>query len=194
LHEHPCQKHPSTNTATFRSGHAKSGRPTIGQCLRYPRRPALQSKIKNRSIRGIVLNKHADEQARQRGSCPDWRNTCREFLQSLVGAQRPKGCDPMKPLPARHVPGNTDAETVYECQDCGKRWLLDELKLDIPDIQQRVAPGEPMPAGECPDCGALCHEVTPLRLPGSTVDPAGPARRQGSGVPVADLGSLRSAI
>jgi len=60
--------------------------------------------------------------------------------------------------------GAADAETVYECQDCGKRWSLDELKLDIPDIQQRVAPGEPMPAGECPDCGALCHEVTPLRL------------------------------
>jgi hypothetical protein len=42
LHEHPCQKHPSTNTATFRLGHAKSGRPTIGQCFRYPRRPAAQ--------------------------------------------------------------------------------------------------------------------------------------------------------
>ena len=42
LHEHPCQKHPSTNTATFKLGHAKSGRPTIGQCFRYPRRPAAQ--------------------------------------------------------------------------------------------------------------------------------------------------------
>jgi hypothetical protein len=42
LHEHPCQKHPSTNTATFRLGHAKSGRPTIGQCFRYPRRPDAQ--------------------------------------------------------------------------------------------------------------------------------------------------------
>ena len=43
LHEHPCQKHPSTNTATFRPGQAKSGRPEIGQCFRYPRRPAAQS-------------------------------------------------------------------------------------------------------------------------------------------------------
>jgi hypothetical protein len=42
LHEHPCQKHPSTNTATFRLGHAKSGRPTIGQCFRYPRIPEAQ--------------------------------------------------------------------------------------------------------------------------------------------------------
>jgi hypothetical protein len=42
LHEHPCQKHPSTNTATFRRGHAKSGRPVTGHCLRYPRRPAAQ--------------------------------------------------------------------------------------------------------------------------------------------------------
>jgi hypothetical protein len=42
LHGQPCQKHPSTNTATFRPGHAKSGRPAIGQCFRYPRRPAAR--------------------------------------------------------------------------------------------------------------------------------------------------------
>lgn len=44
---HPCQKHPSTKTATFRRGHAKSGRPTTCQCLRYPRRPDSQRRWPN---------------------------------------------------------------------------------------------------------------------------------------------------
>jgi hypothetical protein len=39
---HPCQKQPSTKSAIFRPGHAKSGFPTTRQCLRYPRSPALQ--------------------------------------------------------------------------------------------------------------------------------------------------------
>lgn len=36
----------------------------------------------------------------------------------------------------------------------------DELKTvfpDIPDLLQRISPGEPVPIGECPDCGALVH-------------------------------------
>lgn|ERR1700731_71256 len=39
---HPCQKQPSTNRAILRPGHAKSGFPRTGQCLRYPRSPASQ--------------------------------------------------------------------------------------------------------------------------------------------------------
>jgi hypothetical protein len=27
----------------------------------------------------------------------------------------------------------------------------------VPDLLQRVAPGEPMPSGECRACGALVH-------------------------------------
>ena len=34
LHEHPCQKQPSTKTARRRPGHAKSGFPATGQCFR----------------------------------------------------------------------------------------------------------------------------------------------------------------
>ena len=52
----------------------------------------------------------------------------------------------------------SDDETKYECQNCGSEWAEDELE-DLIDITERVAPGEPMPAGQCPDCGALCHEV-----------------------------------
>jgi len=28
---------------------------------------------------------------------------------------------------------------------------------EIHDIWERVEPGEVMPSGECPDCGALCY-------------------------------------
>jgi hypothetical protein len=41
----PCQKHPSTKTAIFLAGHAKSGLPTTRQCLRYPRSFADHSNL-----------------------------------------------------------------------------------------------------------------------------------------------------
>jgi uncharacterized membrane-anchored protein len=46
------------------------------------------------------------------------------------------------------------------CQDCNKLWREEDLVLPIKDIFQRVLPGEPMPSGECPECGALCHVQT----------------------------------
>lgn len=45
-----------------------------------------------------------------------------------------------------------------ECQNCGATWFQSELK-PIEHLFERVSPGEIMPAGECPDCGALCHIV-----------------------------------
>jgi DNA-directed RNA polymerase subunit RPC12/RpoP len=47
-------------------------------------------------------------------------------------------------------------ERVAACQDCGKKWPTAAL-YPVRDAGQRVAPGEPMPAGECPECGALCR-------------------------------------
>jgi hypothetical protein len=42
------------------------------------------------------------------------------------------------------------------CQDC--QWKGDEADCDaIEDIFERVDPGEPMPSGQCPKCGALCQ-------------------------------------
>jgi hypothetical protein len=42
------------------------------------------------------------------------------------------------------------------CQNCGV--FVDEWEIKpIRDLEQRVSPGEEMPSGECPDCGALCH-------------------------------------
>ena len=47
---------------------------------------------------------------------------------------------------------------TYFCPNCGA--VHERLAVefpDIPDLLARIAPGEPVPAGECPDCGALVH-------------------------------------
>lgn len=44
------------------------------------------------------------------------------------------------------------------CDNCESRFTANKL-LPIKDVFDRVAPGEPMPLGECPNCGALCHAV-----------------------------------
>ena len=44
------------------------------------------------------------------------------------------------------------------CQNCD--WVGDDTLLKpIQQLLERVAPGEPMPSGECPACGCLCHTV-----------------------------------
>ena len=47
---------------------------------------------------------------------------------------------------------------MHECQNCSGLWHTDELHALV-DIFERVAPGEIMPSGECPDCGAVCHPL-----------------------------------
>lgn len=50
-----------------------------------------------------------------------------------------------------------DDEQV-KCQNC--EWVGPESACkEIQHLTQRVAVGEPMPVGECPKCGALCHPV-----------------------------------
>src|SRR5512137_213778 len=58
---------------------------------------------------------------------------------------------------------------MHLCQGCGERIGDRELLGGIRDLGERVAPGEIMPSGECPRCGALCHELagppfSPLRV------------------------------
>lgn len=47
------------------------------------------------------------------------------------------------------------------CDNCGKTFAeeseLAHVFPDIPDLLERIAPGETVPIGECPDCGALVH-------------------------------------
>ena len=44
------------------------------------------------------------------------------------------------------------------CQNCGAVWAESQLK-PIEDVLERVSPGETMPPGECPSCGALAQYV-----------------------------------
>ncbi len=79
-----------------------------------------------------------------------------------ITKQRPPYCD-MEPIfqgfgsVAAHIDPPIGEESL--CQNCGWQGPDSSLKTPIPDIFQRVDPGEEMPSGECPDCGALCHIV-----------------------------------
>lgn len=54
---------------------------------------------------------------------------------------------------------------MYTCDNCGHRCPEFEVAFpDIPDLLERINPGERVPAGECPECGALVHtEERPQR-------------------------------
>lgn len=52
--------------------------------------------------------------------------------------------------------GNCADKRNVSCDNCDWSGDIDDLK-PIKDIYQRVAPGEVMPAGECPECGCLAH-------------------------------------
>jgi hypothetical protein len=58
----------------------------------------------------------------------------------------------------------TETTPLVACENCDWRGQPDDLQ-PVCDLLERVAPGEPMPAGQCPDCGALAHYLddTPPR-------------------------------
>jgi hypothetical protein len=59
------------------------------------------------------------------------------------------------------VPETSECTESY-CQNCDWRGPDEQLGrqlADTPDLLERVDPGEPMPTGECPLCGALCQPV-----------------------------------
>lgn len=52
-----------------------------------------------------------------------------------------------------------------QCENCCEVWPDDGLD-PIENLHERVAPGERMPSGECPDCGCLCHPIPePIEVP-----------------------------
>jgi len=56
--------------------------------------------------------------------------------------------------------------TTLLCDDCAYICEAAELTVsfpDIPNLLERVSPGEPVPYGECPKCGALMHAPTPVK-------------------------------
>jgi len=56
-----------------------------------------------------------------------------------------------------------DENAICECEDCGHECVIGDLEM-ITDFEERVAPGEETPAGECPKCRSLSH----LKNPGPT--------------------------
>jgi DNA-directed RNA polymerase subunit RPC12/RpoP len=58
---------------------------------------------------------------------------------------------------------------MYVCDNCGKRYEREEeLRFvfpAIPGLAERLDPGGIVPAGECPECGALVYlEDQPVRV------------------------------
>lgn len=47
-------------------------------------------------------------------------------------------------------------DKAVACQDCEWTGKAQELE-EITDIQERIFPGEIVPAGQCPECGACAH-------------------------------------
>jgi DNA-directed RNA polymerase subunit RPC12/RpoP len=60
---------------------------------------------------------------------------------------------------------NTE-ERRARCEDCDERFTEDQL-VPADDLADRVAPGEIVPAGQCPTCGSLCH-LDPMPIPPGT--------------------------
>jgi hypothetical protein len=62
------------------------------------------------------------------------------------------------------MPKKTAAPKNIMCQNCSTLYREDELDA-IDDVLERVAPGETMPWGQCPDsnCGAVCYPINHTR-------------------------------
>lgn len=54
----------------------------------------------------------------------------------------------------------TGDDPMCECADCGDRHRQSEV-LPFRDFWSRIQPGETMPAGDCPKCGAFSFLVEP---------------------------------
>jgi predicted RNA-binding Zn-ribbon protein involved in translation (DUF1610 family) len=67
-------------------------------------------------------------------------------------------------------------EKRYRCNNCD--FASDQLD-NIKDIFDRVDPGELMPAGECPECGALVHSDQDFIDAGNLFWASNLLRRQG---------------
>jgi len=57
------------------------------------------------------------------------------------------------------IAGETKTISLARCQDCTRVFAEENLE-EIRHLDTRVHPGEPMPAGQCPACGALCQLIT----------------------------------
>ena len=87
-----------------------------------------------------------------------------DFQNMEAGDSAPSMSDAHKALLTNKAPGvlKDIARYIphYRCDNCDAGYhSLSELK-PVADLEQRVLPGEPVPVGECPACGAVVHPVT----------------------------------
>lgn len=89
----------------------------------------------------------------KRDAWAEWNEETQAWeLGTVFDAGHCDDCDGAATL--KEVPKHT---LYAECQNCD--WNGDEEHCKpIQDITERVQPGEPMPCGECPHCGALCQQ------------------------------------
>lgn len=82
-------------------------------------------------------------------SGPAWPNVARQLLAPVRRALDSLAGLPQPPKPAG----------ACYCENCG--WSGEEDKAgglaSVPDLLQRIEPGGEVPAGVCPDCGALAY-------------------------------------
>ena len=111
--------------------------------------------------------KYTDQRvARLIEAAPDMFLACRETMdwieQARHGTLNDVECAMGRKIPQsqmREALGKALGEDEYAvCQNCETSFFW--LDLDpIDDLRQRVETGEPLPAGQCPDCGALCYDL-----------------------------------
>lgn len=94
---------------------------------------------------------------------PDANVLVIDFQELEAGAKLPDMSDDHKALLKHHAPSVLDDIARYtvhfRCDNCDAGYhSVSELK-PVPDLEQRVAPGELVPVGECTACGAVVHPV-----------------------------------
>lgn len=47
---------------------------------------------------------------------------------------------------------------MYKCENCDEEFECQSDLVEIRDMGERLSAGEFVPAGECPECGSLCHD------------------------------------
>ena len=84
----------------------------------------------------------------------------REAIEEALKLTDQQSFDFFPWIPTKETQNDKDQAISY-CQNCNRIWLGVSLK-PIKDLQERVDPGEPIPSGECPNCGALCQLLEPV--------------------------------
>lgn len=87
-----------------------------------------------------------------------------DFQNLALGDPAPVLSHAHKALLTEHAPTvlmDLSRHTIhYRCDNCNAGYHSVSELSPVVDFQERVAPGEPVPVGECPACGAVVHPVT----------------------------------